>query len=100
MSLAPAERRALDKIENSLRHSDPQLSRMMRRFSVPLTRGGLGVMMRSPGRTRRLLLLAVILATLAVLVMLAVWGSTGTLPCGVTANPAVTTATTQGAGCK
>jgi hypothetical protein len=100
MSLAPAERRALDKIEDSLRRSDPQLSRMMRRFTVPVTRGGLVVMARSPGRTKRLLLLIFILAAIALFVLMAMYGSTGTLPCGYSGNPAVTASSTPNSSCK
>jgi hypothetical protein len=46
MSLAPAERRALDKIEDGLRRSDRRLVRMMTRFKVPLARGGLVILVR------------------------------------------------------
>lgn len=53
MSLAPAERRALDKIEDGLRRSDRRLARMMTRFKVPLSRGGLMILVRRLRRSRR-----------------------------------------------
>jgi hypothetical protein len=74
MGLRPAERRVLDKIENSLRHSDPQLARMLGRFSVPLTRGGLMVMARRPRRLRLVIAAAVGLAAVIFLVVAALHG--------------------------
>jgi hypothetical protein len=40
MSLAPAERQALARIEDSLRRSDPRLASMLTKFRLPLFRGG------------------------------------------------------------
>ncbi|MDQ2812119.1 MAG: DUF3040 domain-containing protein [Actinomycetota bacterium] len=59
MSLAPAERRALNEIEDSLRRSDRRLARMLTRFMVPLSRGGLLILVRRPRRRRRLIVSAV-----------------------------------------
>jgi len=71
MSLLPAERRALNKIEDSLRHSDPRLARMLNRFTVPIARGGLMVLAHRLGTHRRLILvLAVLVAGLAALVIM------------------------------
>ena len=71
MSLAPAERRALAEIEDSLCRSDPGLARMLRRFSVPIARGGLMVLARRlprPGSIHPLtiVVIAVILLVLAI----------------------------------
>jgi|ERR1700761_360407 hypothetical protein len=86
MSLAPAERRALDKIEDSLRHSDPQLARMLRRFTVPITHGGLVILARRPGRLRLMVMLSVAVAMVAVLVFAALHGPAGVTPCSPAAS--------------
>lgn len=53
MSLAPAERRVLDTIEDALCRSDRRLARMLARFKLPLSRGGLVIFLRRPRRPRR-----------------------------------------------
>jgi hypothetical protein len=93
MSLAPSERRALDKIENSLRHSDPRLARMLARFTVPISRGGLMVMMRGPRRIKPLIVSVIALTAISLLV-LAVLHSPGTvLPCSASSGSGFTTST-------
>ena len=68
MSLAPAEQRALDKIEDALRRSDRRLARMLARFKLPLSRGGLVIFLRKPGQLTQLIVSAVAV-TAAVLVV-------------------------------
>jgi len=65
MSLAPAERRALDTIEDALRRTDRRLARMLTRFRLPLARGGLVIILRRPRRLRRLIVSAVAVAAVA-----------------------------------
>jgi hypothetical protein len=69
MSLAPAERRVLDTIEDALRREDRRLARMLTRFAVPLTRGGLAVFFRRPGRPRRLIMSAAVVTAAALFVV-------------------------------
>jgi hypothetical protein len=69
MSLAPAERRALDTIEDALRREDRRLARMLTRFALPLTRGGLAIFVRRPGRLRRLIMSAVAVTAAALFVV-------------------------------
>ena len=69
MSLAPAERRALDKIEAALRRSDRRLASMLTRFRLPLSRGGLVIFLRRPRRRRRLIVSAVAVAAAVFLVV-------------------------------
>jgi Protein of unknown function (DUF3040) len=71
MSLAPAERRALAEIEDSLCRSDPGLARMLTGFRLPIARGGLMVLARRlprPGLIHPLtvVVIAVILLVLAI----------------------------------
>jgi hypothetical protein len=71
MSLAPAERRALNKIEDALCRSDRRLARMLARFKLPLSRGGLVIFLRRPGQLTRLIVSAVAV-TAAVLVVVGI----------------------------
>jgi hypothetical protein len=70
MSLAPAERRALARIEDSLCRSDPGLARMLTRFRLPITCGGWTIAARRLRRAR--LLVPLILAVTIVLYVLAI----------------------------
>ena len=70
MSLAPAERRALARIEDSLCRSDPGLARMLTRFRLPVTRGGWMVPVHRLRRGR--LFVALMLAMILCLCVLAI----------------------------
>jgi DUF3040 family protein len=71
MSLAPAERRALNTIEDALCRSDPRLARMLARFKLPLSRGGLVIFLRRP-RPLRQLIVSAVAVTAAVLVVVGI----------------------------
>ncbi|MFY9927112.1 MAG: DUF3040 domain-containing protein [Streptosporangiaceae bacterium] len=99
MSLAPAERRALDGIEDSLRRSDPRLARMLTRFSLPLSRGGLVILARSI-RQRRLLVVSVLtVATLAVVVVAALHRPAPPVPCAAAGTVGLVAPGTQASAC-
>lgn len=70
MSLAPAERRALARIEDSLCRSDPRLAGRLTRFRLPITRGGWKVLARRPRQFR--LFVPLILAVTIFLCILAI----------------------------
>jgi Protein of unknown function (DUF3040) len=72
MSLAPAEQRALDKIEDALRRSDQRLAHMMTRFRLPLSRGGLVIFLCRLRRLRRLIVSAVAVAAAVFLVVVVI----------------------------
>lgn len=72
MSLAPAEQRALDKIEDALRRSDQRLAHMMTRFRLPLSRGGLVIFLCRLRRLRRLIVSAVTVAAAVFLVVVVI----------------------------
>ena len=99
MSLAPAERQALARIESSLRCSDPRLASMLTQFRLPLFRGG------STGLTRRLpqlwpfisLMVALIVVFLFVLTVVLSPGKPS--PCGVHSGPGFAIAAGQVTGC-
>jgi Protein of unknown function (DUF3040) len=92
MSLAPAERRALARIEDSLCRSDPGLARMLTRFRLPITRGGWKVLARRPRQLR--LFVPLIFAVTVVLCVLAVVPGPHDAPpsCGAGSGPGPATA--------
>jgi hypothetical protein len=99
MSLAPAERRALDGIEDSLRRSDPRLARMLTRFSLPLSRGGLAIQARRI-RQRKLLIVSVLaVATLAVVVLTALHRPAPPVPCAAAGAAGLVAPGTQASAC-
>jgi DUF3040 family protein len=70
MSLTPAERRALARIEDSLRGSDPGLAAMLATFALPGPRAKVAALIRLPRRITRarpLILAAIALATMCVI---------------------------------
>jgi hypothetical protein len=77
MSLAPGERRALATIEDSLSRSDPQLARMLTRFTMPASRAGVAVVARRLRQLRPRIISAVIVIV-AFLLVLAVLRSPAT----------------------
>jgi Protein of unknown function (DUF3040) len=79
MSLAPAERRALARIEDSLCRSDPRLARMLTRFRVPITRGGWKVLARRP-RQLRLFVPLILTVTIFLCVLAIVLGPHHAVP--------------------
>lgn len=82
MSLAPAERRTLAQIEDTLRRADPRLDSMLTRFRLPIWRGNLaGVTRRLPRLTPLILLMAAATVLLA-LVLTIVLSPSPSLPCG------------------
>jgi hypothetical protein len=91
MSLAPAERRALARIEDSLCRFDPRLARMLTQFRLPITRGGWKVLARRPRQLT--LLVSLILAVTCLLCILAVVaGPHAPPPCGAGSGPGSVTA--------
>lgn len=99
MALLPAERRILDKIEDSLRHSDPQLARMLKRFAIPIWRGGLVVLVRGPRRLRLLIASVFGLAAVVLIVLASLHGSATIVPCNASRGPAQSTATLKTSSC-
>ena len=99
MSLAPAERRALARIEDSLCRSDPGLARMLTRFRLPITRGGWTIAARRPRRAR--LLVPLILAVTVALCVLAILPGPHRAPpsCGVGSGPGPATAAARFSDC-
>jgi ferric-dicitrate binding protein FerR (iron transport regulator) len=95
MSLAPAERRALDIIEDGLRGSDRRLARMLTRFQVPLARGGLVILIRGPGRRRRLISSAIVVTVVALLAVV-IWHDPGAPPALHQGRTAITTQDSTG----
>jgi hypothetical protein len=99
MSLAPAERRALARIEESLCRSDPRLASMLTRFSLPVWRGGWAGLTR---RHRRLgSFLPVVMAVAMVLLPALVIGLSVAAPlsCGPRGGAASAAATAHVRGC-
>jgi len=99
MSLAPAERRVLDKIEDSLRHSDPRLARMLTRFSLPVFRGGLAVVAHRLWQRRLLVVIALSLVTIAVIVAAALHSPDPPVPCGTTSSTGFGVPSAQAGSC-
>lgn len=91
MSLAPAERQALARIEDSLRRSDPRLASMLTQFRLPLTR-------RLP-RLGPFVLLMGVLAVVFLLVVTAVLSPAKLSRCGLRRGPDFATAVSQVTGC-
>jgi hypothetical protein len=60
MSLAPAEQRALDRIEFALYGSDRRLAHTLSRFKLPLAHGGLTMMVRKPRRLKQVIVAAIV----------------------------------------
>jgi hypothetical protein len=90
MSLAPAEQRALDRIEFALYGSDRRLAHTLSRFKLPLAHGGLTMMVRQP-RPRNRVIAAVILVMALGLLVAAVWNGSATSPtCASSTGPALT----------
>jgi Protein of unknown function (DUF3040) len=100
MSLAPAERRALTRIEDSLCRSDPALARMLTRFRVPIARGGWMIPVQRLRRVR--LFVRLILAVIVFLCALAiVLGPHHALPsCGAGNGSGSTTAAARFSHCQ
>lgn len=111
MSLAPAERQALARIEDSLRRSDPRLASMLTRFRLPLLRGGLrrrlppfgGGWRRLTRRLRRrlgpLIVLVVTLTVVTLLVVAAVLSPGKSPHCSVRTGPGFANAVGRVIGC-
>src|SRR5947209_5215601 len=100
MSLAPAERRALARIEDSLCRSDPGLARMLTRFRLPITRGGSKIPVQKLRRVR--LFVPLIFAVTVVLCVLAVVPGPHHAPpsCGAGSGPGPATAAAPINGCR
>ena len=75
MSLVPAEREALARIESQLRESDPHLAAMLRAFGQELSVPQPAVPERYPPAERQLRKLQVLAVAMAVLLAL-LWGIT------------------------
>ena len=101
MSLVPAEQRALDTIADALRHSDRRLARMLTRFEVPLSRGGLVIRIRRLPRTRplRRLIVTAVAVTAAVLLVVAVIRSPATPICSAPGSLRSAAAAVQASNC-
>jgi peptidoglycan/LPS O-acetylase OafA/YrhL len=99
MSLAPAERRALDGIEGSLRRSDPRLARILTRFSLPLFRGGLAILARRLRRPRLAIVSALAVAAVAVLVVAALHTPEPPVPCAAAATSGLLGPGAQASAC-
>jgi hypothetical protein len=91
MSLAPAERRALAQIEDSLCRSDPRLAGMLTRFRLPITRSGWKVLAR---RLQLRLIVPLILTVTIFLCILAIMlGPHRPMPsCSASSGPGSVTA--------
>jgi Protein of unknown function (DUF3040) len=100
MSLAPAERRALDKIEDGLRRSDWRLARMLTRFSVPLSRGGLIILAYRFRRRRRLIGWAVAATVMALIVVVLVHSPTTPLMCPAPSGSGSAATASQAGACE
>jgi hypothetical protein len=99
MSLTPAERRALEKIEDGLRRSDRRLARMLTRFKVPHSRGGLVILVRRPRRHRRPIAAAVAVTALALLVVAILHSPTTPLTCSPPSGTGSAAAAAQASNC-
>lgn len=99
MSLAPAERRALARIEDSLCRSDPRLARMLTQFRLPLSRGGLKGLARRFPALRPYLSLIIALAVALVFILVLMLSPSMPLRCEVSSRPGTMTAASQGSHC-
>ena len=92
MSLAPVERRALARIEDSLCRSDPRLAGMLTRFRLPITRGGWKVLVRRP-RQLSLIVPPILTVTIFLCILAIVFGPHHAVPsCGAGRGPGSVTA--------
>ena len=99
MSLAPAERRALDGIEGSLRRSDPRFARMLTRFSLPLFRGGLAILARRLRQPKLAIVSVLAVAAVAVLVVAALHTPEPPVPCAAAATTGLVGPGAQASDC-
>lgn len=100
MSLAPAERQALARIEDALRRSDPRLASMLTQFRLPLSRGGwTGLTRRVPRRSRPLVSVMVALIVLFLFVFVVVLSPGSQWGCGVRGVTASATPALPVSGC-
>jgi len=99
MSLAPAERRALALIEDSLHHADPGLARMLTQFRLPLARGGWRVVIGRLPRLGPFIPLLVAAAVVSALVLAVLLGPSGSLPCGARGETGFAATAAQAGGC-
>jgi hypothetical protein len=98
MSLAPAERRILTEIGESLGRSDPGLARMLTRFRLPISRGGWEVLIRRLPRLKPLLPAAVTVIMVVMLILVIAFSSHASPQCAVHSGLRSAT-TTQLSGC-
>jgi hypothetical protein len=99
MSLAPAERRALDAIGDSLRRSDPRLARMLTHFAVPLSRGALAILAYRLWQRRLLVMVILAVVSIAVIVVAALHSPDPPVPCGTISGTGFSVPSTQGGSC-
>lgn len=99
MSLVPAERRALARIEYSLSRSDPRLASMLTRFSLPTSRGGRIVTVRRLARLRPFLPAMIAVIVVFLFVVAIVFSPATPSPCSARSEPGFAAVTEQVSGC-